>query len=1599
MDRAFGVGFYSVFSDCEEPFVSSGKAAMAFYWKGNQLFTKVLRLPEEQASNDTTFVLEYRNTTSAVPSLLPLCQFLASSLTFVGLSSVELWIDQWRLFSLDKLSPSAQRVSIPRSLETKTSEGLMKVDSIEHQTLQLSAKWLKIVGWDKSGVAGSMSGPAASSKQGTSHGLRSFFSKLAAPASNEAAERRAREERVAQQAILEDLMGESSTTIFLNVSTAAIVTNISKAFGQELERATKKPAPKSTKLAVLTTSHNTVHALQGSDSAGVRKTNIFATVLPSKSGRVFIGFPTHQTTGLAAHISAPSVIPTVERESIDLNARWVRTWNMEMLRAAGIVCRVAWMNDMTMINDDLKNMLSRESRPKLRKEDIDKVLPAAAHLLNQFTFNESTPSSSVGTLVEEAFWTCNKSVTIEILSNRGVLPSEKVRIATDELSFVDGIPIVPSELFEKARPFVSKLVDFGIVTEVTTADIKQELERQAIDEKQFAEFLGWLGRKARAQEVDSSVASSLLSVAVVSEGDNESGKVLVVGQFKHFLNPSRIPGSMPVPPNTVPFRFTKSIDSKELEAIGWSDLQVVPWVKFLMETSDEKSDTPPHPRLTSSLQFAAQVLPVISKQWEGLSQSSKQTITNLLIERTVIPTKQGLRRPADSYFPTVKLFDDLPVITVPALREKFLTTLGVRKTIQLNLVFERLLKKDEKSLLNPAWSHVELIKYLSAVRADIPKEDIKNLRSTPISPAEKDPSSQQYRLCDLFEPKPELRALGLNLIQWPAPYRLQSEEAKFMRSLGLREYPDVQELITLIASATRDSNFQLRDRGLKYLVDYHNPNKYSSLEIGESDVSFLPIQGNEHETSTPSSCYTDTQAAIMGFPILRADLHPHDVKLGVRVDPPIEDCALWLVKNPPQSSRLARQLFEYFATRLRHLSGQPLSMLSAAKIVPVVARHGPGSEEKQRLKMLAPNNCFLGSGGRYAEIFDYVDFGQSANAFLMQCGAKSEPSVVELGTIVAREPARIFNMFETYDKYLDILASLARDWSTLKKNKTLVQEMKKSPFLLASREMPPNKEVRRRQSLAIEADYEDEEETIQMWQLAPAGHITLVDDPINYRLFKSELLSAPMNSDIETFYGALGASTLSSQVDERPRLGPTMSDQSSAIRLRQLVIERIKLFYHYHDVQKEQIKRPAGWIDKNVEFIAVSSISIHKSLKSRHASLIEKTTAISDRNSRLWFTPGSRDLYNVSHALLQILLNRSLPNQALVLTSLLEMELGKLQRRGYDVSRILRRKEAEARIAEEERRKQLEEEQKRMLEARAQYEQQRAAGAGQHTSMMPGVFPESPNGGMMDGETNKAGQSGGVLSSFSGSESGNGRNLGGAPQLPPLAPAAASSGPSGEAHTPHKPVTSPEHLRRNLLQAIKTARPHDSKQIVSKEQVNEVQETRTFCDARRAQNIGFFGAAAGGTKVFFDNAMPDKPRFWLANVPAFDAFEAVLRLIADAMQIPPHALHIFFDESSDTIAFNSNRSLFCNYRYFYQLHLADVQQGRAADAVVYWFVTLCHELAHNLSSDHGSAHSYYTESFVAQFFAPVAHAIAARAAQEVGGESDPFVTAPPRYTR
>lgn len=589
-----------------------------------------------------------------------------------------MWLDEWKIITLNKKVAPSLDLQIPKEVERKTREGLMQVAGITKETAQLDAHWLKVVEWKPKAASNILSAGSGSTVKGaqSNQSLRGFFSRLAPGASNSAAlERAAKEEKQIQESLEEDLMGGSDATIFLHVNKATVRTLVSPSFSSELERATKKPPPKSTTVSLLSASYDEQIASTSSGKASMAP-KIFETFIPTDGkGRVFIGFTTNQTTGLNVHISTPSIIPTVERESIDLNNRFIRIWNVELLRVAGIVARVAWGNETLELSEKLSRTLRLGERKHVAKIDILTLLPETLYLHSTFTWNESTPSSEVGTLMEEAFWTCNEKTTIATLSTQGVLPSSQVRIASEELGFVQGIPLLPEAL--AGVGIIRKLIDYGVITEVTISDIKSELEGKALNAAQLRRFLEWLGHKAKINEIDEIMTRSLLDVAVAND-DEDSERVIVLAEMKHFLNVSRIPPEMPIPPNTLPFKFTKKLSRPELEMLGFEDLHLVPWLRWLVENTGGRGDLSIDQDITMSAAFASSVLPIISKQWEGLTQASKSTVIELLTPRTVIPTKMGMRKPAEAYFPSVKLFDDLPVITgLHSVKDKFLTALQV----------------------------------------------------------------------------------------------------------------------------------------------------------------------------------------------------------------------------------------------------------------------------------------------------------------------------------------------------------------------------------------------------------------------------------------------------------------------------------------------------------------------------------------------------------------------------------------------------------------------------------------------------------------------------------------------------------------------------------------------------------------------------------------------------------------------------------------------------------------------------------------------------------------------------------------------------------
>ncbi|PSS00806.1 hypothetical protein BD289DRAFT_479262 [Coniella lustricola] len=1609
---AFGVGFYSVFADCEEPFVSSGSEAMAFYWKGNALFTRKLVLPAEESTSETAFVLDYRNTTTPVPNILSICQFLATSLTFVALQQIEFWIDDYQILSLHKIQAPSVGVSIPKDLETKTREGLMKLSSVDRASVQINATSMSAIGWKP---AASTTSSAEGATVAEAPSLRSFFSRLTSTATQAGIRgKAAKEEAAVQQAISEDITALSKSSIFLQVTTGSIQTKVSASFSAELERATKKPPPKNTRIAILTSSYDETLASESSTNVGAlsKAADVFASVSPSKKpgGRVFIGFPTAQTTGAGMHISAPSVIPTVEREAIDLNARWVRTWNIEMLRVAGIMTRLAFTSEMILLETKLKDWVGASGRARTAiptKEDIIKFLPEALHILKTYTFQDSTPSANVGQIIEESFWTAFSKPIIEVYSSRGVLQTSKVRMGSDEMSkFVDGIPVILDDMVQS--PFIKKLRDWGLIQDITVDDVRQEFNSKALNKDQLTHFISWAAKQALGGELDPSGKSRLFDVAVATLGEGQdSGEIITLSSVTTYLSSNKIPPGLPIPPSTIPFAFTNQLSAPQLQALGWQPLEIVPWLRFLIESSSSRSSDE---NITTSPKFSVSVLTVLSKNWDNLSQNSRASVIAALLNTTVMPTKMGMKKPNESFFPTVKLFDDLPTIEgCQSIKDKFLSALGVRRTLDMETIFSRLLMPagDNTPKL---WSHMELIKYLASVRDDIPRDDLKKLKTTPTCPAEAGPagmessqaSSQLYKIPDLFEPKSELRELGLPLLQWPGPpgsFRVVSKEGRFLISLGLRPHPNVNELVDLMASP----DVSRRDKARNYFIKYHSINNYSAYGLAGINARIMPLQGNSEKLVAPSDCYVNEHAAILGFNILAKDLHEHANKFGVSREPPIDMCVAKLIANPPKDRSAAITLFNYFATRVGDMKSNNLAKLKAAAFVPVSKRNQTkGSKDSNAVVLVLPQSVYLGSSKTYGEIFDFVDFGELAHTFLVRCGAKMEPTQHEIATFACNEPARLLSTVGSTEKYLDVLRSLATDLPTLKSDKELYHKMKTEKWLIAYKEIPSKEKA--------SGDDDEDGDYVRAFQLEAPSKIVVADDFYSFRLFREHLLSAPEDDTLELFYHNLGAPSISSQVQEYKQVGRPTPNQEGAVWLRNHILERSKLYLHeYRNINSRDIKHDAKWLDKNLSVEVVQSVQLRRSLKGHNQPHTEKRAAIAMKTPTGYTLyvaadQGDKpDMYQVGQAVCTLILSRHHQQAYLVFEPFLKLNLLELRARGYNVDRILRAKAAEARMFEEEQRKALEAEEQRIKERQAQWtrEQEQMAEAAarrpkspetpkQQLPRLPGTMPgsfesDSPEAPATLPPTNQIDRrSKGFFSNITrrwglDKDENEGHTeetpIPEQKQIGPPGPSNPPSGPKPQGPGDNGRVTSPAVVQNNLLQAIRSTRAHGSSSVFSPPRTQEIKEQSTYCDSAPAQNIIAVAQAPRGMKIYLDRTISiDHMTFLDHNRDAILRFELLLRDVADIYGVSYTSLQIHYDEHGPCIAFNTGGSIFCNLRFFLQLHYNRLKTAGAAEvegrvaATVYWFVVVAHELAHNLVSEHDANHSFYSESFVQEYF-------------------------------
>lgn len=110
-------------------------------------------------------------------------------------------------------------------------------------------------------------------------------------------------------------------------------------------------------------------------------------------------------------------------------------------------------------------------------------------------------------------------------------------------------------------------------------------------------------------------------------------------------------------------------------------------------------------------------------------------------------------------------------------------------------------------------------------------------------------------------------------------------------------------------------------------------------------------------------------------------------------------------------------------------------------------------------------------------------------------------------------------------------------------------------------------------------------------------------------------------------------------------------------KLRKLVLERSRLFLHNNT---EEVLHDARWLETNLKVELVDSIRLRRTLKNEGSRQLThqetKTAAVTmDSNTKRWilFLTPNYEFYDISQALVRLILRKPRPHSSLLLDSLL----------------------------------------------------------------------------------------------------------------------------------------------------------------------------------------------------------------------------------------------------------------------------------------------------------------------------------------------------------
>ncbi|KAG8731231.1 hypothetical protein FRC11_004681, partial [Ceratobasidium sp. 423] len=1334
------------------------------------------------------------------------------------------------------------------------------------------------------------------------------------------------------------------SNVQLSIFAAEVSVRLDARMNTELERATKKKPPSTSTYQLIYTGKDEYDASKKEDEKEFKDTgSVFQGLRADLDGtghaHVFIGHATAQTTGIGGHVAA-RFIPTVERESIDLVDRNVSIWNKELLYIGGLLARAVYEIELTSIGELWAGAMgTSSSSPTDQDDEGEKTLRTwlqsrCLHVLQFFTFHPTTPSSIVAEQFRAAFFTsgATPSHSFPIISTLGVRPAKDVRVYNAAFTgFLKNTPMLPPDVAREARLMLAALREREMCLDVTFQDVLDELKARILDEQEAVALLKWrMGLDAELTRAHARELREVFLGAAVfclkEEGKKE--KVVALSSIRTFINPrtSPIPIDSPLPEHTLPFAVSKQLGNADFRGLfSWTELGVPDWITYLVNPTARKETGVD---ITLDAVFAERVLGVIARAWTSLNAAQQKDICTKLSDVPCIPTRAGIKVPSEAYFSNAHVFPDLPIIVMPkgttvkGPMERVLISLGVRRHVDLQIVFSRMMHTGD-------WSTVDLMKYLVAVRDTLSPLEIDRLKQTAAFMREGEEGEgkpKRYFARDLYEPIDTLRNLGLPVLFWSptVKWRSGSEEGKwyyigkFMFELGLKRYPPLETILTLAGAADIDK----RGAALKYFMDNHTARYTSYRPDVYKHLAFVPAIKPDGTSflANPTTVYSNGECAVMGFNVVDPNLDKEAiVKLQVASNPPTRALLTALLGAPPRDQVLSRKYYEYLASRIADFTPAELDRMSDTAFIPAAKTTvAPNGNVTATQQMFKPTQVYFGSAASrdsiHSTLFTFVDFGPKAARFLKAVGVKDEPTTQEICTIIMQNPRSFKDAVGGYERYLTELKRIAAQVSTFPP--TMRKQMTRSPMLVGTRRVvkASTRDPKERRG----SDASDDEGETEM----------------HFELLRAEDNKAPKRA------------------------------QDTKI----LVLERLPLFLH--DTHMRSLIKPE-WLaqDDNFQVVMVNKLQLTRHLShGRGFSATQEASAAAKREGvrgavTLWLAESSQtDLYEVANSLCNVLFARHKINDSLLFMTILSTDLRALKRldRILNQQKVERARAEAARVQlERERREAREKEAKEAKEAEA-----RAAAAAVTTTaatttaattkttststtatapkpIEPSPIPEkgalvhqptpvpSAAGALPKGNQRQSMM--GTFNNFRHKLVGGG---GAGDRNSILEPKSLLGPPSGSgpgpfsalvprAPSPSGQVTSQQSIENNVRMAINACRPESQSLLRNRQQMTVVKESldEGYCDISGSADDFTLAGEVAGYRVYIARDISDPG---LLAAQKFDAMTRFGNLVVTPLRtlykLPPSSVHIFYDTKGGLIAFNRNGSLFLNLRYYEGWH-------------------------------------------------------------------------------